>query len=164
MVSSDSWRRFPKLRLFGNQNQTWWLKSGAMTHWTWWAFDPWRRTLNNMKLLQSSYWIPNANNLLVYPARSLETLHIHIIHIIALQVHLLQVSHIPRCLFQQWLLNKQSKTSRLKTLNSNKCFWLWLRGKRTWRLFFSKIRRKSPRSQLASWTWEEDLKDQSRGL
>ena len=51
-----------------------------------------------MKFLQSSHQIQILTIFLVYPARSLKSLHA-CIHIIAYQVSLLQVTYLLRCLF-----------------------------------------------------------------
>ena len=62
-----------------------------------------------MKFPQSSY--PNYKKFLVYPARSLKTSHAYI-HIIALQVPLLQVAYLLRCLFQPIVMNPESSNEQ----------------------------------------------------
>ena len=70
-------------------------------------FDSLRRTLNNMKFLQSSYQIQILTSLSVYPARSLKTSHAYI-HIIAvvpqnLPSHILQEMAKSSCKIPQGL-------------------------------------------------------------
>ena len=77
-----------------------------------------------------------SNIFLCLPCEILENMNPHIVH------HIMTgFSHTGLFIFLlfisvRWIWNKLWRIFKHKMLNSNKCSWLWLMGKRTWRLFF----------------------------
>ena len=108
------------------------------------SLDPWRRTLNNMKFLQLSYRIPTLTIFLFTP-RDPWKHRMHVIHIIALQVPLLQVTY-PFSLFISAMASQQDNQGlHAQETQFREIFLSLSKGKEELRtLLMGNLARKSP--------------------
>ena len=94
------------------------------------SLDSWRRTLNNMKCLQSSHQLPDSTKLLFTP-RDPWKHRMHTYISLHYRYPCCRSLTLFRCLFQQWLPNKITRVFMLKGLGLGKSSWIYPRGRKS---------------------------------